>query len=103
MILAIQTAALGQLVVQTLKQDFEIEGTTALAIQWTSSLSALGRPLSKTYLNFFLAFIMILNMFALERYAARFQIVFTAVKLLIVLVIICVGIEHIVSKGKLLK
>jgi hypothetical protein len=40
-------------------------------------------------------------MFALERYAARFQIVFTAIKLLIVLTIILIGIERIIVKGKL--
>jgi hypothetical protein len=44
MILAIQTTALGQLIVQTLKQNFEIGAAAAQAIQWSSGLMALGNP-----------------------------------------------------------
>ncbi|KAI6190663.1 hypothetical protein M3Y97_00143000 [Aphelenchoides bicaudatus] len=42
MILAIQTTGLSQLIIQTLKQGFELGDTVALIIQWSCGLLALG-------------------------------------------------------------
>jgi L-asparagine transporter-like permease len=39
-------------------------------------------------------------MFAINKYAARFQIIFTTIKVVVVISIISIGIVHIVRNGK---
>ncbi|KAI6215967.1 hypothetical protein M3Y94_00447200 [Aphelenchoides besseyi] len=86
MFLAIQTIALGQLLVKTLESWTNLNEVEKFWTEW-----ALGNGL--------LVLISVLNMFPISKIAARFQVVATILKILVVLVIVSIGIDHLIRFG----
>ncbi|KAI6202328.1 hypothetical protein M3Y96_00936700 [Aphelenchoides besseyi] len=86
MFLAIQTIALGQLLLKTIESWTELNAVEKFWTEWT-----LGNGL--------LVLISVLNMFSISKVAARFQVVATILKILVVFVIVSIGIDHLIRFG----
>lgn len=104
-ILAIQTLAFGEYISQGLQQIFCINEEWLPILVRIIGLLALCRwifvPSFLPSSTFSLDFITFINLFSLSKSAARFQLIATASKLLVIAIVICTGIYYLIFKGAL--